>query len=552
MTHQAQKYACKTPPEIATGKLAKHPIVVVGAGPTGLATAIDLALHNVPVVLLAENDTVSSGSRGVCYAKRTLEIFDRLGVGDACMEKGVSWNVGRTFFRDQEVYNFNLLSQPDHNRPGMINLPQYELEQILVRRAQGLPYLDLRFCNKVTSVKEQKNKLIIQVDTPDGAYSIQADWLVVADGARSGIRRQLGLEFEGKTFMDRFLIADVQMKADFPAERWFWFDPPFHPGQSVLLHHQSDNLWRIDFQLGWDVDPEEEKKPEHVIPRIREMLGEDYDFELASVNVYTFQCRRMAQFRHGRILFAGDAAHQVSPYGARGVNAGVQDADNLAWKLRLVFEGKAHDELLDSYSTERTFAADENQLNSTRSTDFITPNTRTSKAFRNAVLSLARDYPFARALVNPGRLSVPAHLTESPLNTPDTGEFIGSMDVGAPCADSPMQAQVDHFWLLQRLGGDFKLLVYMDKPEDLPLGDKLQGLMSGAIPVEVIIISPAGGRSPHGFRVFADYTGRFAERYDAENGSAWLIRPDQHIAARWRDVDMNFINQAIKHASYKK
>lgn len=506
MTNQVQKYACKSPAEIASGQLAKHPIVIVGAGPAGLSTAIDLALHNVPVVLLEAEDTVSKGSRGVCYAKRTIEIFDRLGVGDACMDQGVSWNVGRTFFRDQEVYSFNLLPQPDHNRPGMINLPQSRLEEILVRRAQGLPYLDLRFCNKVVSIKEQKNKVLIHVDTPDGAYTIESDWLVVADGARSGIRRQLGLEFEGKTFMDRFLIADVEMKADFPAERWFWFDPPFHRGQSVLLHHQSDNLWRIDFQLGWDVDPEEEKKPANVIPRIREMLGEEYDFELRNVNVYTFQCRRMAQFRHGQILFIGDAAHQVSPYGARGVNAGVQDADNLAWKLRLVYEGKSSQELLDTYSTERVFAADENLLNSTRSTDFITPNTKTSKAFRNAVLGLARSHPFARALVNSGRLSVPSHLIESPLNTPDTAEFIGTMEPGAPCADCPMQAQVDHFWLLQRLGGEFKLLVYVDKPEDLPQADKLQGLMSGGVPVEVIIISPAGGRSPHGFRVFADYT----------------------------------------------
>ena len=205
---------------------------------------------------------------------------------------------------------------------------------------------------------------------------------------------------EGKVFQDRFLIADVVMKADFPAERWFWFDPPFHPGQSVLLHREADNVWRIDFQLGWDADPELEKLPERVIPRIRAMLGPEREFELEWVSVYTFQCRRMQKFRHGRVLFAGDAAHQVSPFGARGANSGIQDTDNLAWKLKLVLEGLAPDRLLDSYSEERVAAADENLLNSTRSTDFITPKSQVSKDFRNAVLGLTREHPFALSLIH--------------------------------------------------------------------------------------------------------------------------------------------------------
>ena len=207
-------------------------------------------------------------------AKRALEILDRYGVGDAVCSKGVSWNVGRTFFRDSEVYNFNLLPQPDHKRPGMINLQQYYLEEFEITRAKELPNLDLRFKNKVLSVTPQGDGATLQVETPDGIYSLETDWLVVADGARSNIRRMMNLEMDGKVFMDRFLIADVVMKADFPVERWFWFDPPFHKGQSVLLHREADNVYRIDFQLGWQADPEEEKKPENVIPRIKAMLGE--------------------------------------------------------------------------------------------------------------------------------------------------------------------------------------------------------------------------------------------------------------------------------------
>ncbi len=410
-TYGHPQYAYVPPAELRAGATRRYAVVVVGAGPVGLAAAIDLAQRGTPVLLLDDDDTVSVGSRGICYAKRALEVLDRLGVGDGCVAKGVSWNVGRTFFRDDEVYNFQLLSQPDHKRPGMINLQQYYLEEFLVKRAQELPLVDLRWKNRVVAVCQSDDRVTLQVETPDGVYALETDWLIAADGARSSLRRMLNLEVEGKVFMDRFLIADVVMKADFPAERWFWFDPPFHRGQSVLLHRQPDNVWRIDFQLGWQADPEEEKKPEHVIPRIKAMLGDDRQFDLEWVSVYTFQCRRMRDFRHRRVLFVGDAAHQVSPFGARGANSGIQDADNLIWKLNLVLDGTAPETLLDSYAEERELAADENLMNSTRSTEFITPGSSASLTFRNAVLSLAGRYPFARALVNSGRLSVPTVLT---------------------------------------------------------------------------------------------------------------------------------------------
>jgi len=556
-TYKYPKFEYVKPPEQAGAEVGRYPAVVVGAGPVGLAAAIDLAQQGTPVLLLDDDDSVSVGSRGVCYAKRALEVLDRLGVGDACVEKGVSWNVGRTFFREEEVYSFNLLPQPDHKRPGMINLQQYYLEDFLVRRAQALPNIDLRFRNKVVSVQRGVDKVTLQVETPDGVYSLETDWLVVADGARSSIRRMMNLEIEGKIFMDRFLIADVVMKADFPAERWFWFDPPFHPGQSVLLHRQAGNVWRIDFQLGWQADPEEEKKPEKVIPRIKAMLGDDREFELEWVSVYTFQCRRMNDFRHGRVLFVGDVAHQVSPFGARGANSGIQDTDNLIWKLKLVIDGKAPEKLLDSYSEERVFAADENLLNSTRSTDFITPKSKTSLTFRNAVLTLARHYPFARALVNSGRLSVPSFLTESSLNTPDRETFGGEMVPGAPMDDAPIRevggaaGAGGNAWLLDKVRDRFVLLCYVDDPAsvDAATVNALRSLSDGPIPIEPILVSARANPAPGGLRVFEDYTGRVAERYDAKAGTVYLLRPDQHVAARWRSVDPKPIRSALARAT---
>ena len=537
-TYTYPRYAFRRPTELDTpDTVARHPVVVVGAGPVGLSAAIDLAQQGLPVVLLDDDHTVSVGSRGLCYAKRTLEILDRLGCGQAVVDKGVTWNVGRTFHRDAEVFRFNLLPEPDHRRPGMVNLQQYYLEEYLVRRAMALPNLDLRWLSKVARVTPlggDGDGALIDVETADGPYRLRADWLVVADGARSPIRRQLGLDIEGKVFQDRFLIADVVMQADFPAERWFWFDPPFHPNQSVLLHREADNVWRIDFQLGWDADPEEEKKPEKVIPRIRAMLGPDREFSLEWVSVYTFQCRRMADFRHGRLLFVGDAAHQVSPFGARGANSGIQDADNLAWKLKLVIDGRAPEALLDSYNTERGEAADENLLNSTRSTDFMTPKSQVSRDFRDAVLTLAGEHAFARALVNSGRLSVPTHHRGAPLSTPDAegDTFSGRMAPGAPMDDAPVAVDGRDGWLLEHTGNGFVLLLFgqFGQPDTAAFG----ALADDPVPVRTLHL-PAQGLA--------------ARRYDARPGTAVLIRPDQIIAARWRTPQPATVRAAVARAT---
>ena len=545
-TYTYPKFEYRRPPELDGSAVRRLPVVIVGAGPVGMAAALDCRLHGIPVVVLDDDDTVSVGSRGLCYAKRALEILDRLGVGDRVVDKGVGWNVGRTFFGEGEVFSFDLQPEADQKRPGMVNLQQYYLEEYQVAKCREAG-VEMRWKNKVIAVTPQGDHVSLQVQTPDGVYALEADWLIVCDGARSPIRTMLGLDIDGKVFMDRFLIADVVMKAAFPAERWFWFDPPFHRNQSVLLHREADDVWRIDFQLGWNVDPEEEKKPEKVIPRIKAMLGDDREFELEWVSVYTFQCRRMGRFNHGRVLFAGDAAHQVSPFGARGANSGIQDTDNLVWKLKLVLDGLAPEALLDTYSEERVAAADENLMNSTRSTDFITPKSNTSKAFRNAVLQLAQKHAFARKLVNSGRLSVPAFYSASSLNTPDGDAFDSHMVPGAPMEDAPIAVQGRNGWLLDQVGNRFQLLVYAD---DASTVDRalLAGLRDAPIPVEAIVVSPRPADLP-GVRVLQDLKGLVARRYDARDGSAFLLRPDQHLAARWRGVDAAKVRQAVARAT---
>ncbi len=540
-------YPYTSPTDLMVTPALRKPLIIIGAGPIGLAAAIDARLQGLEVLVFDDDKTVSVGSRAVCYAKRSLEILDRLGVGALACKMGVSWNVGRTFLDQQEIYQFNLVPDPGHKRPGMVNLQQYHIEEMLIARALELG-ADMRWQYKVTAVTPAADHATLTVETPDGSFDIEANWLVVADGARSPIRRHLGLDIEGRVFQDRFLIADVIMKADYPAERWFWFDPPFHRNQSVLLHKQSNNVWRVDFQLGWDADPEEEKKPEKVLPRLKAMLGEERPFELEWVSIYTFQCRRMTDFRHGRVLFVGDAAHQVSPFGARGANSGFQDADDLMWKLSLVIKGQAPDRLLDSYALDRQFAADENIMNSTRSTDFITPKSRTSKTFRNQVLSLARHYPFARKLVNSGRLSVPSILTSSMLNTPDSEVFEGQMVPGAPMDDAPVQVAGQDAWLLDQVGQGFACLLFANELPSARVISQLQALQANTLPVMPLIVAPHALNMP-GFKVIVDAQGWMARRYDAQPGTTYLLRPDQHVAGRWRQFQPAQVQQAVARAT---
>ena len=509
----------------------RHPVVVVGAGPIGLAAAIDLAQQDVPVVVLDDNDRVSTGSRAICFAKRPLEILDRLGCGDAFVDKGVTWNSGKVFFDQRQVYQFDLLPEDGHKRPAFINLQQYYFELFLVERLRALQAegkaVEIRGRNKVLSVEPRADAVGILIGTPQGEYRLEADWLVACDGAGSPVRGMLGLDFVGRVFEDNFLIADVVMEADFPTERWFWFDPPFNRGQSALLHKQPDNVWRIDLQLGWDIDREAETRPERVIPRLEAMLGPEVKFELEWVSIYTFQCRRMERFRHGRVLFCGDAAHQVSPFGARGANSGLQDSDNLCWKLKLVFEGLAPESLLDSYDAERVQGADENILNSSRSTDFITPKSETSRLFRDAVLDLSEGLPFARPLVNSGRLSVPCIHDGSPLNGPDCAELPARTRPGAPAADAPLAEG----WLIDRLGEGFQLLgLDVEVPADLEVeGIRVAGLTlaSAEVPGEAL-----------------------RERYLGPlPGAVYLLRPDQHVVARWPAYEELAVRRALRTAA---
>jgi 3-(3-hydroxy-phenyl)propionate hydroxylase len=528
-------YPYERSPDQDAAAPVRHRVVVMGGGPIGVATALDLGLQGIPVVVLDDHEGIGQGSRAICFSKRCLEIADRYGCGEPMLEKGVVWNLGKVFHEDRKVYEFNLLPEAGHKYPAFINLQQPYFEKFIVERvsearAAGAP-IDLRGRNRVETVEVLDDHVVLDVLTPEGSYRMEADWLIGCDGAGSPLRGMLELDFEGRIFQDSFLIADIRMQADFPTERWFWFEPPFKSGASTLLHKQPDDVWRVDFQIGWDVDRKEELKEDNIRARLDAMLGPDVEYELVWTSIYTFQCRRLKKFRHGRVVFAGDAAHQVSPFGARGANSGMQDVDNLGWKLGMVINGTAPESLLDSYDAERVQGADENILNSTRSTDFITPKSKISHIFRNAVLDLAEQFEFARPLVNSGRLSVPCIYDGSPLSGPDALDGGPPRTrVGSPCPDAPL---ADGF-LLSKLGGDFVILtIDADAPESL---------VEDGVTVRRVAFSAPD-----------DPTGALRERYLGKAKSAvYLIRPDQHVAARWSGFDEEALRAALRKACGKE
>lgn len=497
------------PPELDGGK-TDAPVAIVGAGPIGLAMAIDLAQRGVRSVLLDDNNMVSVGSRAICWSKRTLEIFDRLGVGERMLEKGVTWKIGRIFHGDEEVYSFDLLPEEGHKYPAFINLQQYYVEGYLLDRAREFPDLiDIRFLNKVVDHEDLGQSVWLSVETPEGNYGFEAQYLVACDGANSSTRRRMGLDFTGQTFEEQFLIADIEMQdspfgAEDVPERWFWFDPTFHPGKSALLHLQPDNIYRIDLQLGLGADAKEEATEEKVVPRIKAIVS-DKPFRLDWLSVYKFRCMKLDRFVHGRVIFAGDSAHVVSPFGARGGNGGIQDVDNLGWKLAAVLAGKADHRIIETYHDERSHGSAENIRNSTRSTNFMTPKTPIEALFRAEVLRMAHDQPFARRLINSGRLSLPCSLEGFALQTPGTAP----VPPGAPMVDAP----VGNGWLISLVQGDFTLV----------------GFGNVALPDVPDLRRIGIGQSATDYPCHTDTEGYALQRYGKD--VAYLFRPDGHVAA---------------------
>ena len=508
------------PPDLATADRIRYPVVIAGGGLAGLTLACDLALRGVRAVLLDDDDTVGvhgASSRGICYAQKSLEIFERLGIYERIRAKGVTWSVGRTFAGADELYAFDLKDESLSEQAPFINLQQYHLEWFLVDRILELGGTDLRWKSKVTAVEDEEEGVVVEVETPEGAYALECDWFVDATGANSRIRDALGLEIHASRSTDRWCISDVRFKVPFPAERWMWIDAPFNEGRCALQHLMADDVWRLDYQMDEHADPQAISRPAVVGARLREQLGPGVEFEFEWIGPYQYRDHLLERFRVGRMLFIGDSAHVVSPFGARGGNNGIQDAANLGWKLALVLGGQAGEALIDSYHHERHAAAVDNLVVAKRTTRFLAPRSAAEHRIRRAVAALARRHAFARAMMNTGRMAEANAYPPSPWSD----EGARSLQNVAFDGTTPMRCLAD--------------------------GTRFVALAVGLDAAALDAFAPLVARWPIAIRSIANDS-PLALHLGVTDGSVVLVRPDAYVAASVRAATPEAIETALRAA----
>lgn len=529
-------------------------VVIVGAGPAGMLTALELARFGVPSIVLEQELQVSHGSRALALTRRTLEILQHAGVAGRFVEKGLPWSQGRSFYRGTEVYRMEMPHDGDDRFLPVINLQQQYIEEFLVDAIEASPLIDLRWGCKVIALAQREDAVVLEVDTPSGRYDLTAPWVVAADGGRSVVRKMLNLRMEGTAYAGNFVIADIRTDLPLPTGRLCYFDPDWSPGNNALVHRAPDGIWRLDFRLPENESPEQALAPARLgdrIDRILKMVGYDLPWELDWATVYSASALTLTDFMSGRVLFTGDAAHLLPIFGVRGINTGAQDCENLAWKLAFVVKGLSDPALLTTYSAERVEAALEICEEAGKSTRFMTPPTRGFRLMRDAVLSLSLSQQFPKDLLH-WRTSRPHVYHSSPLNSfPDQdGAFAG----GPRCGESIRNVKLggDDDYLFDRFRTGFHLMAFAGAGG---LSDASRAVLHSTrgCPVPAVSVVVCARRTPEleaaADIVIDDPDGRVARKYAAADGSAYLFRPDLHVCARWRQPTAADVTTAIAIAA---
>lgn len=495
----------------------RRPVVIVGAGPVGMTAALTLALYGIRSLLLDRKDTFNDGSRAICISRSSYYILERIGAVAPFLEKSLGWTKGRSYYRGQQILEFDMPDSADEKYRPMYNLEQQYIEDFLWQAVAASDLIETRWQSEVRGIQDDAQGVTLTVSDPSGSYDLPADWVLAADGARSAIRSLRGLRLKGENFEGRYVIADVQMAHDYPAIRRALFDPACRPGGTVLIHRQPDNIWRIDYQLREDESAEEATREDNVrasVAGLLDEIGHTGPWDLEWWSVYSANTLLLDDYRDGRVIFIGDSAHIVPIFGVRGLNNGLADGQNIGWKLAYVLRGNAGEGLLDSYTPERRGATLDVFANASKSTRFMTPPTSGWRLMRDAALSLALSRPTAGALANPRQMT-PYSYADSPATARETGGFTAGPIPGALMQD----VALEEGFLSDLTGAGFTLLTFGPK---VPAPD-LDGL--------TVVPLPAAGP--------------VARVYGAEEGAAYLIRPDLHVAARWQTASAADIRDTL-------
>jgi 3-(3-hydroxy-phenyl)propionate hydroxylase len=504
------------------GQRTRHPVVIVGAGPIGMTAALALARHGVRSVLLDRKETFNDGSRAICIARPSMHILERIGTVAPFLAKALGWRFGRSYYRGTQIFRLKMPHPDSEKYLPMYNLQQQYIEKYLHDAVAANELVDMRWQSEVSAIVSRADGAALDIATPDGNYRLEADYVLAADGARSPIRSMLGLRLKGANYEGRYVIADIRMDHDFPTERRALFDPSSNPGGTVLIHKQPDNIWRVDYQLREGESEEEAMREDNIRAKVTAILadiGHTKPWELEWWSVYSANTLCLDDYRHGRVFFIGDAAHIVPIFGVRGLNNGLADADNIAWKLARVLQGEAEDRLLDSYSPERRGATLDVFANATKSTRFMTPPTRGWRLAREAALSLSLKHEFPRGLANPRQMQ-PYTYSQSPL-TPFASRD-SEFAAGPVCGSfAPNAKLADGGFLLDRAGDGMTALLFCNGTPDAAQASLLDQL----------------GRLDKRFAsILLDANGDIARLYGAAPATLYLLRPDLHIAGRWNSI----------------
>ncbi len=534
------------------------PILIVGAGPTGMTAALDLAYYGVASILVDEDHLVNEGSRAIAYSAATLATWEKLGAAKAMLAKGIAWSVRHTYFRDREVYTQNFTLEGEGYLPRYFNLQQYYVERYLLDCIEANPLIEIHWEHKVIGIHQEANQVSLRMSTPTGEVEYSAPYVLACDGARSSMRKLLNLPFPGITHKDHFLIADIRADLHSPPEPRFYYDHPTNPRQTVLIHPQPDGIWRIDWQVGPAVDIQTERDPQRMDQRIRPLIG-NIPYEIVWLTDYRFHQRILERFRCERVFFLGDAAHLVAPFGARGLNSAVADVENLAWKLALVLRSIAPEDLLETYQTERWPAQMHNQNVTNRTMLFMAPPNRWRRILRNIILRLTPIYPPARHWVDSGKMVIPYTYQDSPLNTPDDlppDAWRGAPELGSQVQDLPCTYSVngrnEPIFFRNLIGPGFIGLFFTETVEDS------QGLVQQADRFSQTGIRvqtwPVLSRQPSqtvSTPILIDENGGLQQAFMARPGTFYLIRPDGHITGRRRSLPFDLSEMLCKACDLK-